>query len=148
MSNQHKNLFLIIGTTVGGIFSPVCLESAGTVPFLLLVIVIGYLLVKVNFFIAKLLNRRRSVTNLFGYAQNILGLRASKIAVFLLLFSTWSYSCLSYLGGIFGGHCAYSSLTGSLVFLELQPRYFYYLAELLKRGTWYLPLLNRCSLSL
>lgn len=120
MSNQHKNLFLIIGTVIGaGIFSlPFALKSAGTIPFLLLVVLIGYLLVKVNFFYREIVESTEERHQLAGYARNILGLRASQIAVFLLLFSTYG-ACLAYLilgGDFLAGIVPIRPLMGSLIF--------------------------------
>lgn len=84
------NLFLLLGTIIGaGIFSlPIALSKSGFLIFFALIIILAYLMAKVNWFYREIVTSIKTRHQLSGYVRQILGPKLSFVSAVLLLFST------------------------------------------------------------
>ena len=104
MSDLHRNIFLIFGTAVGaGIFSlPITLQQSGAVAFFVLLVILGYIMMRINSMYYELVAHFRVKHQLPGYVELIMGEQWGRIALYLMLFSIYgAIIAYSFLGGTF-----------------------------------------------
>lgn len=91
MSYLWRNVLLILGSTVGaGIFSlPQILHSIGLFWFSVFLIVVGFVMYRVNWFYFTVIREVKGKHQFSGYVEKVLGHRLSNVAVILHLFSTY-----------------------------------------------------------
>ena len=91
MTHFQKNILLIAGTAVGaGIFSlPYALQQVGTIPFIALLLLLGYITIRVNIYFYEVVVKVKEKHHIPGYARIVLGEHWGKWASLLLLFSTY-----------------------------------------------------------
>lgn len=104
MSDYRKNIFLIFGTAVGaGIFSlPIALQQSGALVFFPLLVLLGYIMMRINTFYYELVAHFRVKHQFPGYVELIMGEQWGRIALYLMLFSIYgALIAYSFLGGTF-----------------------------------------------
>jgi tyrosine-specific transport protein len=96
------NVFLILGTTIGaGVYSlPSVVVKIGIWPFIVLATILAILLARINIFYRKVVEKFSEKHQLPGYVNLVMGKKFSRIATFLLLFSTYG-AIVAYL--VIGG---------------------------------------------
>lgn len=104
MSDARKNIFLIFGTAVGaGIFSlPNALQQSGLLIFFPLLILLGYIMMRINALYFELVAHFRVKHQFPGYVELIMGEQWGRIALYLMLASLYgALIAYSFLGGTF-----------------------------------------------
>lgn len=99
-----QNIFLILGTVIGaGIFSlPFALQRSGIVVFTVLLVVVGYVMTRVNIFVYEIVTHTRAKHQIPGYISLILGPGWGRVALYMMMFATGgSLVAFTFLGGTF-----------------------------------------------
>lgn len=104
MPASWRNILLIIGSTVGaGIFSlPHVLRDIGLLPYILLLLISGYICFRVNSYYLAVVSRVKGRHQLSGYISRVLGAGWGRISLFLHVFSTFgALIAFTIIGGTF-----------------------------------------------
>ncbi len=94
----------MLGTVIGaGIFSlPFALQRSGIVLFVTLLVIVGYVMVRVNIFVYEIVTHTRAKHQIPGYISLILGPGWGRVALYMMMFATGgSLVAFAFLGGTF-----------------------------------------------
>jgi amino acid permease len=131
------NVFLILGTTVGaGVYSlPSVVVKVGVWPFIGLAVILAILLARINIFYRKVVEKFSEKHQLPGYVNLVMGTNLSRVATFLLLFSTYG-AIVAYLvisGNFIAKLVPVSAGVGSTFFYVVMFVLLYFSGKLIER---------------
>ncbi|MFW5703472.1 MAG: aromatic amino acid transport family protein [Patescibacteria group bacterium] len=110
MNDRIKNILLIAGVGIGaGIFSlPIALKQSGLPLFIAFVVILGFVMFRINYFLREIVLEYKTKNHIPGYAYKLLGKKSGHLAVWMMLLATFgALIAYAYLGGNF-----VSELTG------------------------------------